>query len=250
MGASLGAVLGGAYLGGLKAAVASSPAEITVAGSSFGGGPELRPVSAAETFAAPGGRRSALRDLDCLTQAVYFEARGESPAGQAAVAQVVLNRVGKAGFPKSVCAVVFQGSARGAGCQFSFTCDGSMNRTREAQAWSQARHIATRALAGAVMTAVGDATHFHTVHVSPDWSRELRQVAQVGLHIFYRMGRPSPTDLLAESSDAPVAADLRVSEARLVSGPPSEPVEVVEAPPPPLQAPSQGGEPVAGAPAV
>lgn len=250
MGASLGAVLGGAYLSGLNAAAASSPAEITVAGSGFGDGPELRPVSAVETFATPGGRRSASRDLDCLTQAVYFEARGESPAGQAAVAQVVLNRVRKAGFPKSVCGVVFQGSARGAGCQFSFTCDGSMKRARETQAWSQARRIAKRALAGAVMTAVGDATHFHTVHVSPDWSRELRQVAQVGLHIFYRMGRPPTADLLAEASDAPVAADLRVSEARLVSGPASDPVEMVEAPPSPLQAAPQGAEPVAGAPAV
>ena len=250
MGAGLGAALGGAYHGGLKAAAGSSPAEIDFAGSSFGVGPDLRPVSTAETLAPRGGGRSASRDLDCLTQAIYFEARGESPAGQAAVAQVVLNRVRKAGFPKSVCGVVFQGSARGTGCQFSFTCDGSMNRTRERQAWSQARRIATRALAGAVMTAVGDATHFHTVHVSPNWSQDLREVAQVGLHIFYRKDRASGEVTLAEASDAPVGTDLRVSEARLVSGPPSDPVEVVEAPPPPAPALAQGTEAGSGAPAA
>ncbi|MFO0541901.1 MAG: cell wall hydrolase [Phenylobacterium sp.] len=250
MGAGLGAALGGAYLGGLKAASGSSPAEIDFAGSNFGVGPDLRPVSAVETLAPRGGGRAASRDLDCLTQAVYFEARGESPAGQAAVAQVVLNRVRKAGFPKSVCGVVFQGSTRGTGCQFSFTCDGSMNRTRESRAWSQARRIATRALSGAVMTAVGDATHFHTVHVSPGWSQDLREVAQVGLHIFYRMGRPAVTEQLAEATESPVAADLRVSEARLVSGPPSDPVEVVEAPPMPALTAPQGAEPAAGAPAA
>jgi hypothetical protein len=100
------------------------------------------------------------------------------------------------------------------------------------------------------MTAVGDATHFHTVHVSPGWSQDLREVAQVGLHIFYRMGRPAMTEQLAEATESPVAADLRVSEARLVSGPPSDPVEVVEAPPMPALTAPQGAEPAAGAPAA
>ncbi|MCA3716182.1 MAG: cell wall hydrolase [Phenylobacterium sp.] len=250
LGAGLVAALVSAYLGGLRAGSVTLPAEVTLAASSIGADAELRPSPVVETVASPDGARSASRDLHCLTQAIYFEARGESPAGQAAVAQVVLNRVRKAGFPKSVCGVVFQGSARGTGCQFSFTCDGSMNRTRERQAWSQARRIATRALAGAVMTAVGDATHFHTVHVSPDWSRDLREVAQVGLHIFYRKDRASGEVTLAEASDAPVGTDLRVSEAQLVSGPPSDPVEVVEAPPPPAPALAQGTEAGSGAPAA
>jgi hypothetical protein len=176
------------------------------------------------------------RDLDCLAQAVYFEARGESPAGQAAVAQVVLNRVRKAGFPKSVCGVVFQGSARGVGCQFSFACDGSMNRGRETGAWSDARRIAARALAGAVMTAVGDATHFHTIHVTPGWSDDLRRVTQVGLHVFYRIGQPAPRTVLAQTASEP-ADEIRVAEARLVSGPPSDPVDVVEGDSAPLSEP-------------
>jgi spore germination cell wall hydrolase CwlJ-like protein len=125
------------------------------------------------------------RELDCLTQAVYFEARGETPRGQAAVAQVVLNRVKHPSFPKSVCAVVYQGAARH-GCQFSFACDGSMRRGREAGAWNRARKIASRALSGAVLSDVGSATHFHTTGVSPGWGPRMLRVSQVGSHLFYR----------------------------------------------------------------
>lgn len=188
-----------------------------------GPSPAKRPAAVAAVTAGARGNR----DLDCLAQAVYFEARGESPAGQAAVAQVVLNRVRKSGFPKSVCGVVFQGAARGVGCQFSFACDGSMNRGRESAAWSSARRVASRVLSGAVMTAVGDATHFHTIHVTPGWSDDLLRVTQVGLHVFYRIGQPSPRTALAQAAPEP-AADVRVAEARLISGPPSDPVEVVE----------------------
>ena len=125
------------------------------------------------------------RELDCLTQAVYFEARGETPRGQAAVAQVVLNRVKHPAFPKTVCAVVFQGAAS-RGCQFSFACDGSMRRSREAGAWDRARKIAARAMSGVVLADVGSATHFHTTGVSPVWGPRMLRVSQVGLHVFYR----------------------------------------------------------------
>ena len=81
---------------------------------------------------------SSASELDCLTQAVYFEARGETPRGQAAVAQVVMNRVNHPAFPKTVCGVVYQGAARSTGCQFSFACDGSMRRGREAAAGARA----------------------------------------------------------------------------------------------------------------
>ncbi|WP_293473626.1 cell wall hydrolase, partial [Phenylobacterium sp.] len=104
-------------------------------------------------------------DLECLTQAVYYEARGESSRGQYAVAQVVMNRVKHPAFPKSVCAVVFQGAGH-RGCQFSFACDGSMRRGREGQAWDRARAVATRALAGAALADIGSATHFHTTAVA------------------------------------------------------------------------------------
>ena len=149
--------------------------------ASFGG--PFNP--AAEPFRLTGAL-DASRDLECLTQAVYYEARGETPAGQAAVAQVVLNRVRHPAFPKSVCSVVFQ-RAFGV-CQFSFACDGSMRRGREPGAWSRARKVASRAIAGYVMPSVGNATHFHTINVSPGWGPRMVRVEQVGLHIFYRFG--------------------------------------------------------------
>jgi spore germination cell wall hydrolase CwlJ-like protein len=134
------------------------------------------------------GALDSARDLDCLADAVYYEARGETPAGQAAVAQVVLNRVRHPAFPKSVCAVVFQGAHDGSGCQFSFACDGSMNRGREPTAWRRAREVAAHALAGFVMPSVGNATHFHVAGIDPGWGPRLLRVAQIGLHVFYRFG--------------------------------------------------------------
>ncbi len=134
----------------------------------------------------------AARDLDCLTQAVYYEARSEAPRGQAAVAQVVLNRVASPSFPKTVCAVVFQGAASH-GCQFSFACDGSMKHGRELAAWDRARLIAERALSGVALSDVGNATHYHTVAVQPYWGAQMLRVAQVGLHIFYRVNPHAPS---------------------------------------------------------
>ncbi|WP_374571819.1 cell wall hydrolase [Phenylobacterium sp.] len=137
---------------------------------------------------AVSGALQASRDLQCLTQAVYYEARGETPAGQAAVAQVVLNRVRSSAFPGSVCAVVFQG-AGGKGCQFSFACNGAMNAGYEGGAWTRAQRVASRALAGYVMSAVGRSTHFHTTAVAPAWGPRMVRVAQVGSHVFYRFAR-------------------------------------------------------------
>lgn len=172
--------------------------------------------------AAPFHQSGALegsRELECLTQAVYFEARGEGPAGQAAVAQVVLNRVRHSAFPKTVCGVVYQGAARRKGCQFSFACDGSVRRTREAAAWNRARRVATKALSGAVHAGIGDATHFHTINVTPNWGPRLIRTAQVGLHVFYKFGRsaaarsyavnsaqPEPTEVYASLTSAPAAS--------------------------------------------
>lgn len=124
-------------------------------------------------------------DLQCLTEAVYYEARGEGVRGQAAVAQVVMNRVRHGGFPNTVCGVVFQGAGR-RGCQFSFTCDGSMRRGREKAAWDRARGVAARVLAGAALVNIGSATHFHTAAVSPVWAPRMLRVATVGAHVFYR----------------------------------------------------------------
>lgn len=134
------------------------------------------------------GAAKALRraDLECMTEVVYYEARGESARGQAAVAQVVMNRVSHPAYPKSVCAVVFQGAGR-SGCQFSFTCDGSMKRSRDVEAWDRARSIARRALAGLSGADIGRATHFHTTAVSPFWASSMHRVGQIGTHIFYKL---------------------------------------------------------------
>lgn len=166
-------------------------------------------ISNADNPAARPWAASALdkaRQLDCLTQAVYYEARGETPSGQAAVAQVVLNRVRHPAFPKSVCAVVYQGAQTGRSCQFSFACNGSMRARREDVAWSRSEKVANRALSGYVMADVGNATHFHVTSVRPGWGPSLMQVGQIGMHVFYRFsGRPgAPGAFIAEPEAEPV----------------------------------------------
>jgi hypothetical protein len=130
----------------------------------------------------PADRESA---LTCLAAAVWYEA-GDDPVGQRAVAQVVLNRVRHPAYPKTVCGVVFQGSERQTGCQFTFTCDGAMIRTPSAEAWQRARGIAEKALNGAVEKVVGTATHYHTDWVVPYWSGSLDKIAEVHTHLFFR----------------------------------------------------------------
>jgi len=155
-------------------------------------GAGLRRVNLAGPVAAlpfrMGNKLDASRDLDCLTQAAYYEARGEGRDGMRAVTQVVLNRVRHSAFPNSVCGVVFQGAGRRTGCQFSFTCDGSMRGRVNQAAWNRAREVASAALSGAVFAGVGNATHFHTTGVSPAWRHSLVPVGQVGDHLFYRFG--------------------------------------------------------------
>ena len=135
------------------------------------------------------------RALECLTQAIYYEAGSESADGQRAVAQVVLNRVRHPAFPASVCGVVYQGSTQPPGCQFTFTCDGSLNRAPDRAHWDQARRIAEAALNGAVFAPVGMATNYHANYVVPVWAPTLLKNAVVGAHYFYRLkgrwGAPS-----------------------------------------------------------
>jgi spore germination cell wall hydrolase CwlJ-like protein len=143
----------------------------------------VRPGPAAQPFHAAG---DSARDLDCLSEGIYYEARGEGDTGMQAVAQVILNRVRHPAFPKSVCGVVYQGAADGA-CQFSFACEPRRPQPTDA-VWIRARAIAARALAGHVMAEVGNATHFHATRVAPDWRDSLLKVVQIGSHIFYRFG--------------------------------------------------------------
>jgi spore germination cell wall hydrolase CwlJ-like protein len=215
IGSSVGLGLGAIYLaGGMAQAVsehsrseriaevASGFSEAGLQQQAAGMTPgALRLAQDHDTVAAPSASRltipaadrflNSARELNCLTQAVYFEARGETPRGQAAVAQVVMNRVHSPAFPKTVCGVVFQGVATH-DCQFSFVCDGSLHRGRETGAWDRARTIAARALSGVVVADVGSATHFHTTGVSPAWGPQMLRVAQVGLHVFYRFNPHAP----------------------------------------------------------
>ncbi|MDP3660559.1 cell wall hydrolase [Phenylobacterium sp.] len=148
------------------------------------------PVRPMRPFMLKAGPLDAERALQCLSQAVYYEGAREPLKGQQAIAQVVLNRLRHPAYPKSVCGVVYQGSARTTGCQFSFTCDGSLKWAPEPGLWAQAQSVARRALAGFVMREVGPATHYHADYVAPYWAPTLVKLKREGLHIFYRWTGP------------------------------------------------------------
>lgn len=139
----------------------------------------------ATPFSFRGSSADRARARDCLALAGMAEAGG-GDGDQRAVMQVILNRVRHPAFAKTVCGVVFEGSQRPTGCQFSFTCDGSLARRYSDAAWRAARARADEMLAGAIDATVGNATHFHANYVYPWWSDKLDKVAQVGPHIFFR----------------------------------------------------------------
>ena len=147
---------------------------------------DTRAGPAAHALAIGGTTMDRSRALQCMTKAIYYEAASESDAGQRAVAQVVLNRVAHPAYPNTVCGVVFQGSQRSTGCQFSFTCDGSLARQPSRRFWERARTVANKAIAGAVYRPVGLATHYHTVQIHPYWADSLDHVGTIGAHRFYR----------------------------------------------------------------
>ncbi len=122
----------------------------------------------------------------CLTEAIYFEARGETTRGQFAVAEVILNRVDSKRFPNSVCGVITQGTGKRYQCQFSYTCDGRAEVVREKSAFVKAAKIAKTMLDGRPRILTDRATHYHTTSVRPRWSKRLRETARIGDHIFYR----------------------------------------------------------------
>ncbi|WP_411289086.1 cell wall hydrolase [Phenylobacterium sp.] len=148
------------------------------------------PIRPMRPFVLSGAGADRARAIECLSQAVYYEAAREPEIGQEAVAQVVLNRLRHPAYPKSVCGVVYQGAARTTGCQFTFTCDGSMRYAPQPALWRRAREVAERALAGYVDKQVGSATHYHAQYVAPYWAPTLVKMVQVGQHIFYRWTGP------------------------------------------------------------
>ena len=141
----------------------------------------------------------------CLAQAVYYEARGEPAEGQAAVAQVVLNRARSGRHPADVCGVVFEGAAR-PGCQFSFACDARLGGRRpEPAAWRRAQTVASDALQGSSRPELAGVLNYHADYVRPRWAAQLERTAEIGRHIFYA-ARPAAARALAGWSFAPAAA--------------------------------------------
>lgn len=133
-----------------------------------------------------GNGRSEQDEIDCLAEAVYYEARSESTNGQMAVAEVVMNRVRDPRFPKTVCAVVYQGHYRDTGCQFTFTCDGSLHNKPRGPAWDQAKAVAMNVMLGLNKPLTRNATHYHTDYVNPYWKAGMVETKVIGTHIFYR----------------------------------------------------------------
>ncbi|MBU7579569.1 MAG: cell wall hydrolase [Porphyrobacter sp.] len=157
---------------------------------------------------------------ECLALAIAYEAGQEPIAGQEAVAQVIHNRVRHSGYPDSVCGVVWQGSERRTGCQFTFTCDGSLRRPRTPAQIASARAVAARVMAGESTDHVRGATHYHADYVSPYWAPSLARVGQIATHIFYRSpGRAS----VAEGTPARIALTARRVAPVSSSGVPAAP---------------------------
>jgi spore germination cell wall hydrolase CwlJ-like protein len=117
---------------------------------------------------------------------IYFEARGESEAGQRAVAEVILNRLAKGTHGHTICSVVYEGEGQ-TFCQFTFACDGSLLQPRIAEPWRAAQVLAARLMVGEVPagTTFG-AIYYHAVSVHPTWVPKKLRVTQIGNHIFYR----------------------------------------------------------------
>ena len=163
--------------------------------------PSLKPALTTASVTSKGGRLHDLVDFDftqievadlqgedrrCLAQAIYYEARSESRVGQLAVADVVLNRVDSRHYPDSICEVVFQGSERVTGCQFSFTCDGSMEARLNKRLWKVSDDLAGAILAGVRVPVSRNATHYHADYVNPPWAEKLTPTATIGTHKFYK----------------------------------------------------------------
>lgn len=158
----------------------------------------LPPVSERDVQVSPSGityDRSFLAALPtasggpewrCLTEALYFEARGESVKGMFAVAEVIMNRVSSGRYPNSVCGVINQGTGRKYGCQFTYTCDGKPEVVSEPASFTRVGKIAKILVDGSDRPLTSGATHYHTKAVNPSWARKFPRTATIGFHHFYR----------------------------------------------------------------
>ncbi|KTE33253.1 MULTISPECIES: cell wall hydrolase [unclassified Sphingopyxis] len=189
-------------------------------------------VVAARPFVYSGDADNRGRARDCLAAAMLYEA-GDDNLGQRAVGQVVINRARHPAFPKSICGVVFQGSERVTGCQFTFTCDGALARRYSDAAWTRAQVNAEIVLAGGVDPRVGLATHYHTDWVRPYWSDSLEKIAIVDTHLFFRWpgywGTPGAFRGAISGVEAPVAKMAALSPLHMAGLPAELAVGAVDA---------------------
>jgi hypothetical protein len=171
---------------GLTAGGLTAPAVAGQGGEIVDGKDESRLQSPAQRLGLTGKARA--KAVKCLTEAVYFEARGEPLRGQQAVAQVVMNRVFSGYYPNDVCGVVFQNASHYLGCQFTFACEHrDLSRIDEPDMWAQAGRIANDTLDGKIWLAdIGHATHYHAYWVHPSWVHEMIRLYKLGGHTFYR----------------------------------------------------------------
>lgn len=153
--------------------------------------PKLRPATPIydRKWLASQPKASGGKDFECLAEALYFEARGETVKGMFAVAEVILNRVDSRRFPNSVCAVINQGTGKRYQCQFTYTCDGHAEIIAEPRAYARVAKVARIMLDGARRQLTDGATYYHTKQVRPRWSRKFNRTATIGYHHFYRPGR-------------------------------------------------------------
>lgn len=147
-------------------------------------GPSAAPETAATRLTPE--QQLNQRELGCLARGIYYEARGETQRGQVAVAEVIMNRTRSTAYPNTICGVVYQGSHRSTGCQFTFTCDGSLNQRPRGRAWERAQRTAAAVMLGYHRPMTGGATHYHTTGVNPVWNSGLVETTRIGVHIFYR----------------------------------------------------------------
>ena len=148
---------------------------------------EVAPPTAFDLSVDKFGKPVTKKDISCMAQAIYFEARGESYRGQVAVGQVVMNRLAHPIYPKDICDVVYQNQQMHNACQFSFACDGIPETIDDPTAWTQAKQIAEGVINGSLyLPDVGRATHYHATYVYPDWAPRLKRVTKIGHHVFYQ----------------------------------------------------------------
>ena len=126
------------------------------------------------------------KQMSCLAEALYFEARGEPITGQLAVGEVILNRVEDSRYPSSICKVINQGTGRRFACQFTYTCDGKLETVHERKAYEMALKLAKILITTHDRKLTKGSTHYHSNYVNPKWSKKFEIVAKYGRHIFYR----------------------------------------------------------------